>query len=354
MLDDIGWDVAIDGQGRVVVAALVGTSLGEAEATVAVLEPTFGETVWQRGFPGAVYNIEVQGGWLAIAENDDVILGTRTWSSETGFDLVLHRFDAADGAEVYHRQWNSGGTAADDPREMIQTADGDLVFAGVSGGDYLVARFDAEQGDFLWRGAYAGPPDWYDVATCVAEGPDGVLVASGFSDGTSTGWDVATVAFDPAEGFLLWEQRFDGYGQSDEARDVVVGPGGEVVVTGYCYSYESSNDLAAICYDTGGTVAAPDELPAGAVGLTGAWPNPFNPRVSISFAVPRDGTLRLSICDVRGRELAVLQDGVLPAGEHVLSWHGADAGGRALPSGLYFAVLRTEEGLSTRKLMLAR
>lgn len=353
ILDDIGWDIAIDGQGRVVVAALLGTSPADAEATVAVLEPGFGETVWQEAIPGAVYNIEVKGGWLAIADNDDVILGTRTWSSLTGYDLILHRFAAADGAEVYHEQWNSGGTTADDPREMIQTADGNVVFAGVSGGDYMVAKFDATLGKLMWRGFYAGPPDWYDVATCVAESPDGTIVASGFSDGTSTGWDVATVGFDPATGYLVWDERFDGYGQSDEARDVVVGPGGEVVVTGYCYSYDTSNDLMSICYATGPT-AAPDAAMPAAVGLTGAWPNPFNPRVTLSFAVLRDGTARLAICDLRGREVAVLHDGALIAGEHTASWQGHDARGRALPSGLYLAVLRTDAGVSTRKLVLAK
>ncbi len=353
ILDDVGWDIAIDGQGRVVVAAMLGTSLSDAEATVAVLEPVFGQTVWQESFPGAVYNIEVKAGWLAIADNDDVILGTRTWSSTTGYDLILHRFAAADGAQVYHEQWNSGGTTADDPREMIQTADGNVVFAGVSDGDYMAAKFSADLGKLMWRGFYSGPPDWYDVATCVAEAPDGTIVASGFSDGTSTGWDVATVGFDGTNGYLVWEDRFDGYGQSDEARDVTVGAGGEVVVTGYCYSYDTSNDLMSICYDTGGATAAPDAT-AGLSGLTGAWPNPFNPRVTVSYALPQDGSARLAVCDVRGREVAVLHDGSLVAGEHSAVWHGQDSHGRALPSGLYLAVLRTEAGVTTQKLTLAK
>ena len=46
-LDDVGWDIAIDSQGRVVVAGMTGTSASEADAVVAVLDPDFGETVWQ-------------------------------------------------------------------------------------------------------------------------------------------------------------------------------------------------------------------------------------------------------------------------------------------------------------------
>jgi hypothetical protein len=353
ILDDIGWDIAIDSQGRVVVAGLLGTSLADADAVVAVLDPVFGDTVWQESIPGAVYNIEVQAGWLVIADNDDVILGTRTWDTATGYDLVLHRFAATDGAEVWHERWNSGGTTADDPREMVATADGDLVFAGVSDGDYLVARFTGAEGKFMWQGSYAGPTDWYDVATCVAVAPDGTIIASGFSDGTDTGWDIATVGFDPDNGYLVWDTRFDGYGQSDEARDVVVSVGGEVIVAGYCYSYETSNDLMSLCYESGGVTPVFDNLPTVA-GLTGAWPNPFNPRVTVSYALPQAGAVRLTVCDVRGREVAVLDDGSMAAGEHTATWHGHDAQGRGLPSGLYLAVLRTDAGVSTQKLVLAK
>jgi hypothetical protein len=353
-LDDIGWDVAVDSQGRVVVAGLLGVSLSEAESVVAVLDPTFGETVWQQTLPGAVYNVEVIGGWLAIADNDDVILGTRIWTATTGYDLVLHRFAAADGRDVYHQQWNSGGANADDPRDMIMDAAGDLVFAGVSGGDYMAAKFDGDTGQFMWLGSYAGPPNWYDVATCVAEAPGGDIVVSGFSDGTSTGWDIATVAFGAADGAMLWEMRFDGYGQSDEARDVTVSGSGDVVVAGYCYSYDTSNDLLAAYYDAGSPTAAPDQGVPAVSALTGAWPNPFNPRVTVSFAMAQAGDARLSVCDLRGREIAVLTQADLPAGEHTAVWQGQDASGRPLPSGTYLAVLRTAGGVSATKLVLAK
>ena len=353
MLDDIGWDIAVDGQGRPVVCGMLGTSLSEAEAVVAVLDAEMGMEQWRATVPGAVSNIEVMAGWLAIADDDDVILGTRTWSTTTGYDVVLARFDAADGRAVYQRQWNSGGTTADDPRAMIRTTDGDLVFAGVSGGDYLVARFDGASGDPVWQAAYAGPPDWYDVATCLAAASDGTLVASGFSDGSGTGWDVATVAFAPDTGEQLWAVRHDGEGQSDEARSVAGSALGDGGVTGYSYSYDTGNDLLVLCYETGAATAAPDAVPA-ATGLTGAWPNPFNPRVTLSYALPRDGMMRLSVCDLRGREIAVLVDGFRSAGDHTTVWNGRRGDGQAVASGLYLAVLQTVDGRTTRKLMLGK
>lgn len=58
--------------------------------------------------------------------------------------------------------------------------------------------------------------------------------------------------------------------------------------------------------------------------------------------------------DLRGREVAVLQDGALAAGSYTAMWDGRDGAGRSLPAGAYLAVLRTENGATSRKLMLAK
>jgi len=351
MLDDVGWDIDVDSQGRAVVCGLLGTSPADADAMVAVLDPVFGETVWQQNLPGAVNNIEVMAGWVAVADNDDIILGTRTWTSDTGYDVVLTRRAAQDGTEVWSQRWNSGGTGADDPRTMILSDDGDVLVAGVSGGDYLVARFDGLTGAHHWDNRYAGPPDWYDVATCLATAPDGTVVASGYSDGSGTGWDMTTVGFDPTDGSQLWVHRFDGYTLSDEARAMAVGPDGDVAVVGYCYSYDAGNDGVIAYYDAGAATAV--EIAPVASALTRAYPNPFNPSVTVSFRLAEAGTASLDIVDARGRRVAGLVSGHQTAGDHDVQWHGTDGQGRSLPSGVYLAVLRTAQGLSSRKLVLA-
>lgn len=354
MLDDVGWDIAIDGQGRPVICGLVGTNLADADAMTAVLDPTSGEDIWRMDLTGAINNIEVQGGWVAIAANDDVILGTRTWEPATGFDLVLRRYAAADGAEIWARRWNSGGAVADDPRAMVLDAAGDVLMAGVSDASYLVIKFDGTTGEPLWHSTYSGPPNWYDVATCLAIAPDGTVVVSGFSDGSGTGWDVATVALSPLDGEQLWVHRFDGHGLSDEARAITVSPLGDVVVTGYCYSFQTGSDALVLFYEGQGVTAVPDGSLPLAAALTGAWPNPFNPVVNLSFTLPQDGPVRLSIHDVRGRLIASLVDGSHPGGVHTVAWDGRDQTGRPAPSGTYLAVLQAGPERTSRKLMLGK
>lgn len=95
------------------------------------------------------------------------------------------------------------------------------------------------------------------------------------------------------------------------------------------------------------------QLPA-APTLEPAWPNPFNPAVNLSFAVPRAGHVRLSIFDLRGRCVRTLVDGACPAGRQTLAWNGRDEAGRSVASGVYFARLRHADGTSNVKLLLAK
>jgi hypothetical protein len=52
---------------------------------------------------------------------------------------------------------------------------------------------------------------------------------------------------------------------------------------------------------------------------------------------------------VMGREVAVLSEGMMEAGEHELRFEGA-----ALPAGIYFARMQSGEFTATRKLLLLK
>jgi hypothetical protein len=98
---------------------------------------------------------------------------------------------------------------------------------------------------------------------------------------------------------------------------------------------------------------AVDPMPR-ATRIAGAWPNPFNPRVTLRFELAAAGAARLAIYDIGGREMAVLANGTLAGGPHEFVWDGRDAAGRELASGLYVARLVSAGGEDTQRLVLAR
>jgi len=86
-----------------------------------------------------------------------------------------------------------------------------------------------------------------------------------------------------------------------------------------------------------------------------AYPNPFNPAVTITVRAAATGPATLAVYDARGARVATLFDGVLPAGsERSLLWNGGTTAGAGLSSGVYFARLRTQRGTSTQKLVMLK
>ncbi|MBN1825501.1 MAG: cadherin-like domain-containing protein [Candidatus Eisenbacteria bacterium] len=83
-------------------------------------------------------------------------------------------------------------------------------------------------------------------------------------------------------------------------------------------------------------------------------PNPFNPTTAIRFDIPRAGAVRLAIYDVRGRRVAVLAEGRYEAGSFEARWTGLDSSGRAVASGIYFALFEADGHRETRKMVLLR
>ena len=89
--------------------------------------------------------------------------------------------------------------------------------------------------------------------------------------------------------------------------------------------------------------------------LLGNTPNPFNPRTVIAFDLSRATAPRLSVFDLRGREVRRLLDGqTLTAGRHQVVWDGRDGTGRALASGLYLYRFRADGVTEERKMLLTR
>ena len=86
-----------------------------------------------------------------------------------------------------------------------------------------------------------------------------------------------------------------------------------------------------------------------AYSLSQAYPNPFNPTTTLSFAIPIDSEVILSIYNLQGREISSLINGNMEAGYHSIVW---DANSYA--SGVYFVKMMAGEYVNTQKLMLIK
>ncbi len=91
------------------------------------------------------------------------------------------------------------------------------------------------------------------------------------------------------------------------------------------------------------------QLPTG-ITLDPAYPNPFNPATTVRYTLAEATTVRLSVSDALGREVAILVDSQLvPAGSHTAEFYGS-----SLPSGTYLVRLEANGIVKTRQVVLLK
>jgi hypothetical protein len=104
-----------------------------------------------------------------------------------------------------------------------------------------------------------------------------------------------------------------------------------------------------------GTPVGVEEAPAPRAALVAeAYPNPFNPRVTLAVEAPHAGHLTVSVYDAAGRLVRTIFDGAVPAGRHEGRWDGRDVRGRAMPSGPYFYEARLDGERTGGRFLLVR
>ncbi len=85
------------------------------------------------------------------------------------------------------------------------------------------------------------------------------------------------------------------------------------------------------------------------------FPNPFNPKTTIEFALPRRSDVSVKIFNVLGIEVRMLADRQnFPPGINTIVWDGRDNQGRELNSGVFYVRLKAQEFTGMRKMILIR
>jgi hypothetical protein len=109
------------------------------------------------------------------------------------------------------------------------------------------------------------------------------------------------------------------------------------------------DDIRILSYDKIPSGIASKAVLPGAFGLGQNYPNPFNSQTVIEYTLPASQPVDLRIYNTAGEEVALLMQAEQSAGRHQILYNGA-----ALASGLYYYVLRSADGLQTRKMLLIK
>lgn len=79
------------------------------------------------------------------------------------------------------------------------------------------------------------------------------------------------------------------------------------------------------------------------------YPNPFNPTTRIKYEITKGTHIKLSIYDVNGKLIKILENGYRSIGDYEISFDGSK-----LSSGAYFYKLETETYNETKRMLLIK
>ena len=216
---------------------------------------TPGAQLWVKTYNGAANLYDAPNALGVSPGGTRVFVTGYSQGSTTGNNYATVAYDASTGGKLWARHYNGSGNAGDEAQALGVSPDGSTVFVtGFSFGstsriDYATVAYDASTGTTLWVKRYDSSDD---EARALEVSPDGATVfVTGASYGSTTSLDYATVAYDASTGGKLWVRRYNGpLNSHDEANALDVSPdGSSVFVTGYSYGKTQRADYATVAYD---------------------------------------------------------------------------------------------------------
>ena len=248
--------VSPDGSRVFVTGESVGSGSEFDYATVAYDAAT-GTQQWVTRYNGSANNVDVANALGVSADGSRVFVTGESIGSGGDFDYASVAYDAATGTQRWVRRFNGAANQGDIAHALGVSPDGSRVFVtGESIGsgnasDYLTIAYNAATGQRSWMKRKNGPANGEDVANALGVSPDGSRVfVTGFSHGSGSGRDYATVAYGAATGTQRWIRRYNGRPNDNDSAEAlrVSLDGSRVFVTGFSFSFVSNLDYLTVAY----------------------------------------------------------------------------------------------------------
>jgi len=151
--------------------------------------------------------------------------------------------------------------------------------------------------------------------------------------------------------FTLKTQDFAGISITDGARPVfadINGDGLEDLIVG--------NTDGGVRYfqRNADTNIEEHQVNSSSYNLLPNYPNPFNPLTTIQYHLPKSTKVNISIFNMVGQRVKILENRYQQAGPYTVQWNGKDEKGYSLTSGIYILRLQAGEYRKSQKLILVR
>ena len=162
--------------------------------------------------------------------------------------------------EAWVSRYNGPASGTDQANAITVDAGGNVYVTGYSGGsgsnwDYATIKYDSA-GVLQWNQRYNGPGNFYDIAYAITADDLGFIYVTGGSYGSGGNYDYLTIKYS-SSGDTIWTRRYNGPKNAlDKAYSIVLDDTGNVYITGESEGLTGTHgifeDYATIKYSSSG------------------------------------------------------------------------------------------------------
>ena len=190
---------------------------------------------------------------LVVDQNNNVIVTGSSAGKGSGNDYATIKYKS-DGETQWVKRYNGPGNGDDEATAVAVDTNCNVLVTGWSTGsgtgtDFATIKYD-DDGNTKWVQRFNGPANGADQATAIAVDESGNVYVTGWSTGIGTGPDITTIKYDK-DGNTKWVRWFSGSGD-DRATAIAVDKNGNVYVTGFSSNSGTGADYTTIKYNSNG------------------------------------------------------------------------------------------------------
>ncbi|MBL0340053.1 MAG: SBBP repeat-containing protein [Bacteroidetes bacterium] len=253
--NDFAFSLTVDGSGNVYVTGRMRGGPGTSDDYATIKYNSSGVQQWVKIYNGPG-NDNDDARAVAVDNAGNVyVTGGSAQSGTAWRDYATIKYNSL-GVQQWVKRYNGQANFDDFATSLAVDTSGNVYVTGFSVGtgtnnDYATIKYNS-MGDTLWIERYNGPGNYIDEARSVSVDGTGNVYVTGKSLGNGTGDDYATIKYD-STGVEQWVERYNGPGNgSDGASKLVIDNSGNVYVTGSSAGSGTGNDFATIKYDASG------------------------------------------------------------------------------------------------------
>ncbi|MDQ3020962.1 MAG: SBBP repeat-containing protein [Bacteroidota bacterium] len=371
--NDYAVSVKADKQGFVYVAGTTEGGNTSKDYFVAKYSKS-GEQEWVQTYNGIDRNLLINDdevSALEVDESGNVYVTGYSYGGITGKDFLTIKYNSSGQIVWVSRIDNSQMPISllfdDEAKALAVNSSGDVYVTGKtsnsqSGSDYFTVKIGLK-GQKLWAKLFNSEtidPSLDGAEALVLDSKGNIYVTGYINDeqpfsdcGNERGIDFCTIKY-TTSGEQKWIKDFNGSGgignNDDIAKGILINGSGNLYVMGESMgSEETKLDFCLVKYSEDFPTSIIDSNIKQSFELYDNFPNPFNPSTKISFNVSVVSNVKLTIYDISGREVSLLENSILQPGKYQYQWNASQ-----FASGTYFYKIQASDFVMTKKMTLIK